>query len=225
LIGGMSWQSSIEYYRLINQLVAARLGDLHSAECLLYSVDFDEMERLQVEGRWQTAADLLAAIAGKLEAAGAHFLLLCSNTMHKVADEISAAVSIPLLHIADATSDAILRQGWQRAGLLGTRFTMEEQFYRDRLTRGSDVEILIPSTTQREAIHRVIYAELCEGRIVEESRRQFAAIVDSLKMDGADGIVLGCTEIGLLLKEEDVQLPLLDTTRVHAEAAVDWALR
>lgn len=225
LIGGMSWQSSLEYYRLINQLVATRLGKLHSARCLLYSVDFHVMERLQSEGRWQTAADLLAAIARKLEQAGADCMLLCTNTMHKVADEISAAVSIPMLHIADATAAAIDAQGWQRVGLLGTRFTMEETFYRDRLVRNFDLEILIPSAPQRETIHRVIYDELCEGRILADSRQQFAAITASLTTAGAEGIILGCTEIGLLLKEEDVMVPLLDTTRIHAEAAVQWALK
>ncbi|HJN50510.1 MAG: aspartate/glutamate racemase family protein [Pseudomonadales bacterium] len=225
LIGGMSWQSSIEYYRLINQQVAARLGKLHSAKCLLYSVDFHEMERLQVEGNWQTAADLLADIARKLEKAGADCLLLCTNTMHKVADEISAAVSIPLLHIADASGDEIRRQGWQRAGLLGTRFTMEETFYRERLAYNLDVEILIPSAPQRETIHRVIYTELCEGRILAESRDKFSAIVDSLTTDGAQGIVLGCTEIGLLLRGDDVSVPLLDSTHLHARAAVEWALK
>jgi len=224
LIGGMSWQSSIEYYRLINQLVAARLGNLHSAKCLLYSVDFYEMERLQAEGDWQTAADLLAAIARKLELAGADCLLLCTNTMHKVADEISAAISIPMLHIADATGEAINRQGWQRVGLLGTRFTMEEDFYRLRLERNAGADILVPSASERETIHRVIYDELCEGSILADSRRQFSEIAANLITDGAEGIVLGCTEIGLLLREEDVLVPLLDTTRIHALAAVEWAL-
>jgi aspartate racemase len=225
LIGGMSWQSSIEYYRLINQLVAARLGTLHSAKCLLYSVDFSEMEQLQSEGQWQAAADKLAAIAGRLETAGADCLLLCTNTMHKVADEIEAAVSIPMLHIADATGTAIGRRGWRRIGLLGTRFTMEEKFYRERLERNFDVEILIPSPPQRETIHRVIYAELCEGRIEANSRIEFSAIAESLTSAGAEGIVLGCTEIGLLLQAKDVGVPLLDTTDVHARAAVDWALK
>lgn len=220
----MSWQSTIEYYRLINQMVATRLGSLHSAECLLYSVDFHAMERLQVEGRWQTAADHLAAIARKLETAGAGCLLLCTNTMHKVADEISSAVAIPLLHIADATGEAISARGWQRVGLLGTRFTMEEKFYRERLEDNFAVDILIPPASQRETIHHVIYAELCEGRIVEASRQQFSHIVDGLTASGAEGIVLGCTEIGLLLRQQDVTVPLLDTTRIHAEAAVNWAL-
>ena len=224
LIGGMSWQSSIEYYRLINQLVAERLGTLHSAKCLLYSVDFSEMEHLQSEGQWQAAADILAAIAGKLERAGADCLLLCTNTMHKVADEIGAAVDIPMLHIADATGAVISSRGWQRVGLLGTRFTMEEKFYRERLERNFEVEILIPSPRQRETIHRVIYAELCEGRIVADSRREFSAIADGLTIAGAEGIVLGCTEIGLLLQATDVRVPLLDTTLVHARAAVEWAL-
>ena len=224
LIGGMSWESSIEYYRMINEVVRARLGGLHSARCVMYSVDFADIEPLQQEGKWPEAARLLIAAAGNLERGRADFLVLCTNTMHKLADDIEKHVQIPLLHIADATGRAVKSQGIGKVGLLGTRFTMEEEFYRGRLTENHGVEVLVPNQQQRAIVHRVIYDELCRGRIEQSSRQHYLAIIDQLANRGAEGIILGCTEIGLLVKAEDSRVPLFDTTKIHAEAAVAYAL-
>jgi aspartate racemase len=225
LIGGMSWESTLEYYRLINESVKERLGGLHSAKCVLYSVDFAEVEALQRRGKWSEAAQLLTVAAQSVEKAGADFVLICTNTMHKLADTVQAGIGIPLLHIADATAEKVKQAGLQRVGLLGTRFTMEEDFYRGRLANQFGLEVMIPDTKDRETVHRIIYEELCVGTIRPESRGQVADIMSRLVEMGAEGIILGCTELGLLLGPEDCRVPLFDTTRVHALAAVEQALK
>ena len=224
LIGGMSWESTVEYYRLINESVKERLGGLHSAKCVLYSVDFAEVEELQRRGQWAEAAQLLVGAAQSVEKAGADFVLICTNTMHKLADAIQAGIGIPLLHIADATAAKVRQAGLQRVGLLGTRFTMEEDFYRARLTGQFGLEVIIPDTKGRKTVHRIIYEELCVGTIRPESRAQVAVIISRLVQMGAEGIILGCTELGLLIRAEDSRVPLFDTTRLHALAAMEQAL-
>lgn len=225
LIGGMSWESSLEYYRIINEEVKKRLGGFHSAECLMYSVDFAGIEVLQHKGDWDKLAWILSQIAIRLEAAGAAFLVLCTNTMHKVAPAIEGAVNIPLLHIADPTAERIKARGFRKIGLLGTRFTMEEDFYRGRLEKKHGLEVLVPKEEDRAMVHNVIYYELCDGRLREESRKKFADVIEKLTAAGAQSVILGCTEIGLLVKEKDSILPIFDTTLIHAEAAVDYALK
>ena len=225
LIGGMSWESTVEYYRLINESVKERLGGLHSAKCVLYSVDFAEVEELQRRGQWPQAAQLLAGAAQSVEKAGADFVLICTNTMHKLADTVQAGIGIPLLHIADATAEKVKQAGLQRVGLLGTRFTMEEDFYRGRLAGEFGLEVMIPEPKDRETVHRIIYEELCVGTIRPESRGQVADIMSRLVEMGVQGIILGCTELGLLVGPEDCRVPLFDTTRVHALAAVEQALK
>lgn len=223
LIGGMSWESTAEYYRLLNELTRDRLGGLHSAKCVLYSVDFAEIERLQVRGSWAEAGDILAGAARSLERAGADMVLICTNTMHKVADQVEAAVSVPLLHLADATGHAVRAAGVRHVGLLGTAFTMEQDFYRGRLeARGLDVRV--PDGEGRALVHRVIYEELCLGRVREESRAAYRRIIRDLVAGGAEGVILGCTEIELLIGPADSPVPLFPTARLHAEAAVDAAL-
>jgi aspartate racemase len=223
LLGGMSWESTAEYYRLVNELTRERLGGLHSARCVLYSVDFAEIERMQVEGRWGDAADALAEAAKALEAAGADLLLLCTNTMHKVADEVAASVGIPLLHLADATADAVRAAGLRRVGLLGTAFTMEQEFYRARLERHG-LEVMVPDADARRLVHRVIYDELCLGIVREESRAAYRSVIADLVDAGAEGVVLACTEIELLIGPDDGPVPLFPTTRLHVEAAVARAM-
>ncbi|MFI0218681.1 aspartate/glutamate racemase family protein [Streptomyces lydicus] len=223
LLGGMSWESTAEYYRLLNELTRERLGGLHSARCVLYSVDFAEIERLQAEGRWEQAAEVLAEAARALESAGVDMLLLCTNTMHKVADEVADAVSVPLLHLADTTAEAVRARGLRRVGLLGTAFTMEQDFYRGRLERHG-LTVLVPDAAARGTVHRVIYEELCLGVVREESRTAYRAVIDDLVAAGAEGIVLGCTEIELLIGPEHSPVPVFPTTRLHAEAAVTRAL-
>ncbi len=225
LIGGMSWESTVEYYRLINESVKERLGGLHSAKCVLYSVDFAEVEELQRQGQWPQAAQLLVGAAQSVEKAGADFVLICTNTMHKLADTVQARIGIPLLHIADATAEKVKQAGLQQVGLLGTRFTMEEDFYRSRLAGEFGLEVMIPDAKDREMVHRIIYEELCVGAIRPESRGQVADIMSRLVEMGAQGIILGCTELGLLVGPEDCRVPLFDTTRVHALAAVEQALK
>jgi aspartate racemase len=225
LIGGMSWESTVEYYRLINKAVKQRLGGLHSAKCVLYSVDFAEVEELQRQGNWPEAAGLLTAVALNLEHGGADFVVICTNTMHKVADAIQARIGIPLLHIADATADAVKQAGLQRVGLLGTRFTMEDDFYRRRLTDQFQLEVVIPDEEDRKTVHRVIYEELCVGKIRPESKAHLAVIINQLVEIGAQGIILGCTELGLLLEVKDSRVPLFDTTQLHALAAVEEAMK
>lgn len=223
LIGGMSWESTVPYYRHINTRVKQRLGGLHSARLLLYSVDFQDIETLQQAGRWEDAADLLSEVARMLERAGADCVVLCTNTMHKVAPEIEAAVAVPLLHIADATATAIRKQGIRRVGLLGTRFTMEEDFYRARI-EAHGIETLVPETADREMIHAVIYEELCLGVVENTSRQRYREAIDRLVERGAEGIILGCTEIAMLVSPSDATVPLFDTATLHAEAAADFAL-
>jgi aspartate racemase len=223
LIGGMSWESSIEYYRIINEVTKSKLGGLHSAKSVMYSVDFAEIEALQHQSRWQEAAGLMVAAAQSIERAGADFIVLCTNTMHKLADEIEANIQVPFLHIADTTAKKIQSSGIQKIGLLGTRFTMEQDFYRGRLVNKHGLEVLIPNEDERQVVHRVIYEELCLGIINPESRKQYIEIMNSLVESGAEGIILGCTEIELLIHTGDVTVGLFPTTRIHAEAAVEKA--
>ncbi|UJJ59527.1 aspartate/glutamate racemase family protein [Rhodanobacter denitrificans] len=224
LIGGMSWESTVTYYRQINDTIKERLGGLHSAKVVLYSVDFHEIERLQRAGDWEAAGVILAAAARSLEAAGAAFLILCTNTMHKVASTIEAAVSIPLLHIADPTAAEIRRAGHSTVGLIGTRFTMEQAFYRDRLSMRHGLQVIVPDAEDRETIHRIIYEELCLGIIKSESRGEYRRIMGILASQGAQAIILGCTEISLLVNQQDSEVPLFDTTAIHARTAADEAL-
>ena len=224
MIGGMSWESSIEYYRIINEGVKGKLGGLHSAKSVMYSVDFAEIETLQHEGRWEEATQAMVEAAKHVEAGGADFVIICTNTMHKMAEEVEAAIHIPLLHIVDATAEAIKALGLQVVGLLGTNFTMEQDFYRGRLVERHGLEVLIPEEQDREIVHRVIYDELVLGVIKPESRSQYERIIEKLIEAGAQGIILGCTEIGLLVKDEDSRVPLFDTTSIHAVAAVEYAL-
>ncbi|KPP97582.1 aspartate/glutamate racemase family protein [Marinobacter sp. HL-58] len=223
LIGGMSWESTQTYYRMINQKVRNQLGGLHSAKLVLYSVDFAEIEALQHQGDWQATAEILGSAGRALESAGAEFLVLCTNTMHKVASRIEEAVSIPLLHIADATASVLEKDGVTCVGLLGTRFTMEQEFYIDRL-RGHGVQVVVPDAAQRECVHSVIYTELCRGVVESDSKTAYLDIVASLSERGAQGVILGCTEIGLLIQGTDTQVQLYDTTEIHADQAVQFAL-
>jgi aspartate racemase len=224
LIGGMSWESTVPYYRQINEVVKERLGGLHSAKIILYSVDFYDIERLQHAGDWTAAGKLLGQAARSLELGGADFLVLCTNTMHKVAADIEAAVRIPLFHIADPTAAEIKAAGFTKVGLLGTRFTMEQAFYKDRLIERHGLEVLTPELGDREGIHRIIYEELCLGKILEESRLEYRRIIAQLVQQGAEGIILGCTEIALLVTQRDSAVPLFDTTGIHARSAAEWAL-
>jgi len=223
MIGGMSWESSAQYYRLANELVRERLGGLHSARCLLASVDFADIESLQAAGHWEETGRLLAEAAAGPEAGGADVLLLCTNTMHKVADQVQAAVDIPLLHLADVTARAVTRSGLRTVGLLGTAFTMEQDFYRDRLASGG-LTVLTPPAAERAEVHRIIYDELCLGKVRDESRQIYRNIIAGLAEAGAEGIVLGCTEIELLVSAADSPVPVFPTTRLHVEAAVDYSL-
>ncbi|NTV37508.1 MAG: aspartate/glutamate racemase family protein [Anaerolineaceae bacterium] len=225
LIGGMSWESSIEYYRIINQSMREKLGSLHSAKSVMVSVDFAEIEVLQRSGNWSEATRMMVAAARQVEAGGADFLVICTNTMHKMAEDVQQQISIPLLHIADATAEKIKARGLKKIGLLGTRFTMEEDFYKGRLIEKYGLEVLIPSAPERDIIHRVIYEELVIGKVLSDSKAQYARIIRSLVDLGAEGIILGCTEIGLLVKDSDSPVPLFDTTYIHALAAVDLALK
>ncbi len=224
LIGGMSWESSIEYYRIINESTRAKLGGLHSAKSIMVSVDFAEIEILQHQGKWSEAAQLLIAAAKNLEDGGADFVVLCTNTMHKLADEIQSGVNIPLLHIADATAQLVRNSGIQKIGLLGTRFTMEEEFYKGRLSGRYGLDVYIPVAQDREIVHHVIYDELVLGEIRQHSKEQYIGIIERMVSQGVEGVILGCTEIGLLIHQQDSQVPLFDTTRIHAIAAVEYAL-
>lgn len=224
LIGGMSWESSAEYYRIINEATKAQLGGLHSAKSILYSVDFAEVEALQHQDRWSEAADLMVAAAQALERAGADLVVLCTNTMHKLASAIEASITIPFLHIADATAAAIQAQGRQRVGLLGTQFTMEQDFYRGRLAERHGLEVLVPKLQERQTVHRIIYQELCLGVINADSRAQIVTIIQELTAAGAEGIILGCTELELLVRPQDTAVRLFPTTRIHGEAAVAAAI-
>ena len=225
LIGGMSWESTVQYYQIINRTVNRRLGGFHSAKCVLYSVDFAEVELLQHQGRWEDATRLMIEAARSVERAGAEFLVICTNTMHKMADDVQKQIAIPLLHIADATAKTILSRELKKVGLLGTRFTMEEHFYRGRLSTKHGLDVIIPTADQREAVHRIIFDELCAGIIKPSSERVYLEVIEGLAGAGVQGIILGCTEIGLLVKQEHCRIPLFDTTVIHAEAAVDYALK
>jgi aspartate racemase len=224
IIGGMSWESTADYYRLINVEVARRLGGLHSAEILLYSIDFAPIERMQRDGAWVRAGSVLADAASRLETAGADCIVLATNTMHKVADAITAAVSIPLLHIADATGDAIVGHGFTTVGLLGTRYTMEQDFYRSRLEQRHGLRVLVPGAQDRGTIDRVIFNELVRGIVKDTSRNRYLEAIGRLVERGSEGIILGCTEIGMLVRETDVEVPIFDTTKLHVGLAVDAAI-
>jgi len=225
LIGGLSWESSILYYRLINEEVKARLGGLHSAKSLMFSFDFEEVERLQHQGRWEDATQLMIEAARNCEKGGADFLLICSNTMHKMAAEVQENISIPLLHIADATAEQIITQGFKKVGLLATGFTMEQDFYKGRLTAKYGLEVLVPEAEERQIVHKIIYEELCQGIIKEDSREYYRMAIQNLVKAGAEAIILGCTEITLLVGQEDSAVPVFDTTAIHALAAVKYALK
>jgi aspartate racemase len=224
LIGGMSWESTVPYYRQINETIKERLGGLHSAKIVLYSVDFHEIERHQHAENWEAAGAILADAARSLEAAGAAFLVLCTNTMHKVASSIEAAVAIPLLHIADPTATEIKRAGHSIVGLLGTRFTTEQVFYRDRLSERHGLQVIVPDSDDRETVHRIIYEELCLGVVNSESRSEYRRIMGRLASRGAQAIILGCTEISLLVDQQDSEIPLFDTAAIHARTAAEEAL-
>ncbi|HHL32715.1 MAG TPA: aspartate/glutamate racemase family protein [Oceanospirillales bacterium] len=225
LLGGMSWESTLWYYKSLNEGIKQQLGGLHSAKVALYSVDFDEIEKLQMKGDWQTAAQVLANAAIGIEKAGADFLLICTNTMHKVADEVQQAINIPLLHIADATAIQLKAIGVAKVGLLGTAFTMEQDFYKGQLTDAHGLDVIIPTKQDRKLVHRVIYDELCLGKINGDSKQQYLRIIEQLAGQGAEGVILGCTEIGLLVKQSDTKVKLFDTTLIHANSAVKYALQ
>ncbi len=224
LLGGMSWESTVSYYQAINQGIRARLGGLHSAKIVLYSVDFQEIETLQHMGNWEETGEMLSKAAQGIEAGGADFLLICTNTMHKVAPSVEAAVRIPLLHIADATAETIRSSGYETVGLLGTNFTMEQAFYKDRLKEKHGITAIIPNSDDREIVHNVIYDELCLGHTEEGSRQEYLRIISQLQQQGAEAVILGCTEIALLVQQAHTSVPLLDTAQIHAEAAVTMAL-
>ncbi|MBE2978780.1 aspartate/glutamate racemase family protein [Priestia megaterium] len=224
LLGGMSWESSSEYYRIINQTVNRKLGGHHSAKSVMYSVDFEEIKKLQHNDRWEEATELMIKGAQYIEKGGADFLIICTNTMHKMASEIQQHISIPILHIADATAMKIKDQGISRIGLLGTKFTMEEDFYKGRLIANYNLEVNIPSEEERQVVHDIIYKELCLGKIEEDSKSAYQKIINGLLNDGIEGVILGCTEISLLINQNDISIPIFDTTEIHARAAVDYAL-
>lgn len=224
MIGGMSWESTITYYQVINSVIKEKLGGLHSAKCILYSVDFDEIEKCQSIGDWERSAEILTAIAQRLEAAGADFIIICTNTMHKVADQIQTRINIPILHIAEATASALLADGQAKVALLGTRYTMEQAFYKNVLMQ-QGIEVLIPDEADRLRVNHVIYEELCQGTINPASRQEFLRIIDALRDSGAQAVILGCTEIGLLVRQSDTTVPLYDTTMIHAREAAAFALK
>ncbi len=224
LLGGMSWESTIEYYRLLNEAVKAELGGLHSAKIVMYSVDFEELVQLKHQGDWDQIGQILAKAAAQLEVAGADCLLIATNTMHKVADAITVSTTVPLIHIADATAEAVREKGFTRVGLLGTRFTTEESFYKDRLIYQHGLAVQVPNGEERDFVHDVIYDELCLGKIRKRSRDHFRQIIANLVAAGAEAVILGCTEIGLLIDAKDSTVPLFDTSEIHAQAAVKWAI-
>ncbi|MED3457380.1 aspartate/glutamate racemase family protein [Bacillus thuringiensis] len=223
LIGGMSWESTSEYYRIINEEIKERLGGLHSAKCLINSVDFEEIERCQSSGDWDGAGEILGNAAYSLQKGGADFIIICTNTMHKVVGKIKAKIDIPVLHIADATAKAIKRKDIQKVGLLGTTYTMEQDFYKSSIEE-NNIKVIVPSEKNRKEINKVIYIELCLGKIVSQSREYYKRVIEELVQKGAQGIILGCTEIGLLIKQENVSVPIFDTTHIHAIEAVKVAL-
>ncbi|EKO3844366.1 aspartate/glutamate racemase family protein [Vibrio harveyi] len=224
LIGGMSWESTANYYQIINREVKARLGGLHSGKVCLYSVDFAEIETLQHQGRWDDTAIILAQAAKSVEAGGADFILICTNTMHKVADQIQQAVNVPLVHIADATAEQLVVDGIKKVGLLGTRFTMEQDFYKQRLIDKFGVDVVVPSSDDQTIVHDVIYNELCKGEVHDDSRQHYLTIIEKLVEQGAEAVILGCTEIAMLVESQHTDIKLYDTTEIHAKAAVEKAL-
>jgi len=224
LIGGMSWESSLEYYRIVNETVKAKLGGLHSAKCLLYSVDFSEIELLQHQHKWDELTDIMVNIADILKRGGADFIVLCTNTMHKMAEDIENRAGIKVLHIAKVTGEKIVQQGLKKVALLGTKFTMEQDFYKKVIEDKFNIEVLVPDEGERNIIHSVIYDELCKGIIKESSKKEYLKIINNLILKGAEGIVLGCTEIPLLIKQEEVSVPVFATTTIHAVAAAEFAL-
>jgi len=223
LLGGMSWESTFLYYQLLNEGVRQRLGGLHSAKILMHSVDFAEIEQFQVDGEWQRAGEQLAAAASGLQQSGADMILLCTNLMHKVAPIIESEINVPFLHIADAAGSAIKEQGLKKVGLLGTRYTMEEDFYRQRLLDKFDLDVVIPEQEDRNYVHQVIFDELCRGEFTAESRQNYLTIIDKLRAQGAEGVILGCTEIPLLVRQEDTELPLFNTAALHAQFALEYS--
>lgn len=225
LIGGMSWESSLEYYRIINQEIKLQLGGLHSAKSLMYSVEFDEIQHLQHIGDWDSLTRIMVDAGKKLEKGGADFIVICTNTMHRMFEDVQANVSIPLLHIADASAQRIKANGINTIALLGTKFTMEQDFYKGRLLNNHGIKVIIPNEEDRNTVHSIIYNELCQGQINQPSREQYIRIIEKLKGEGAEGVILGCTEIPLLIKQADVSIPTFDTTRIHAEMAVTLALK
>jgi len=224
LLGGMSWESTLGYYRAINEGIKKTLGGLHSAKIAMYSVDFETIEKLQQAGDWEGTATILSEAAQSIQAAGADFLLICTNTMHKVAPEIEAAIQIPLLHIADATAEIIANEGIKSVGLLGTAFTMEQDFYKGRLINNYGLQVLVPNEDDRQIVHKVIYQELCLGNIKSDSKAEYLRIIDALAAQGAEAVILGCTEIGMLVNQTETNVRLLDTTAIHAEKAVEYAI-
>ena len=224
LIGGMSWESTVTYYKIINETVKEKLGGLHSAKCILYSVDFQEIEECQANGNWEKSGEILGEAAYNLEKAGADFIVICTNTMHKVVNQIKEKISIPILHIAEMTAEKILEKGLKNIALLGTKYTMEQDFYKSKLIE-KGINVIIPDKNDIEIINKVIYDELCLGTINSDSKKKFLEIVDNLRSKGAEGIILGCTEIGLLIKNEDTDVPLFDTAIIHAEQAAIYSIK
>ena len=224
LIGGMSWESAVTYYKIINETVKEKLGGLHSAKCILYSVDFQEIEECQANGNWEKSGEILGEAANNLEKAGADFIVICTNTMHKVVNQIKEKISIPILHIAEMTAEKILEKGLKNIALLGTKYTMEQDFYKSKLIE-KEINVIIPDKNDIEIINKVIYDELCLGTINSNSKKKFLEIVDKLRSKGAEGIILGCTEIGLLIKNEDTDVPLFDTAVIHAEEAAIYSIK
>ncbi len=223
MLGGMSWESTASYYKALNEGVKSQLGGLHSAKICLYSVDFDEIEKLQHQGKWSETALILTEAAKSVERGGADFLMICTNTMHKVVPEIESKISIPILHIADATAASLVRDGVTKVGLLGTRFTMEQDFYKGRITEKFGIEVIVPDADEQAIVHDIIYQELCLGRINNDSRESYLKIIANLHAQGAQAVILGCTEIALLVKQGDTTVPLYDTTEIHAAHGVEWA--
>ncbi len=224
MLGGMSWESTASYYKALNEGVKSQLGGLHSAKICLYSVDFDEIEKLQHQGNWSETALILAEAAKSVERGGADFLMICTNTMHKVVPEIESQISIPILHIADATAESLVRDGVTKVGLLGTRFTMEQDFYKGRITEKFGIEVIVPDADEQTVVHDIIYQELCLGQINSDSRASYLEIIANLHDQGAQAVILGCTEIALLVKQSDTTVPLYDTAQIHAAHGVEWAL-
>ncbi len=224
MLGGMSWESTASYYRALNEGVKSRLGGLHSAKICLYSVDFDEIEKLQHQGNWSATALILTEAAKSVERGGADFLMICTNTMHKVVPEIESKISIPILHIADATAKSLVREGVTKVGLLGTRFTMEQDFYKGRISEKFGIDVIVPDADEQTVVHDIIYQELCLGQINSDSRERYLKIIANLHAQGAQAVILGCTEIALLVKQSDTAVPLYDTTEIHAAHGIEWAL-